>query len=96
MLSALKLSHILVSGGGALPEISDDDLVLDILCFLPRKEEWMAGGCLKYVLPLGKAKDKIEELLEKVAKGEVESFSVSLSEFDLPKSLKEQREKQQR
>jgi len=43
MLSALKLSHIMVSSGGVLPEISDDNLALDILCLLPRKEKRMAA-----------------------------------------------------
>jgi hypothetical protein len=40
-----------------------------------------------------KAKQKIMELLEKLAKGEVDSFSVSLSEFGLPKGWGEAEQK---
>jgi hypothetical protein len=70
------------------------DPVVDILCFLPKnREQWVAAGCLKYVLPIEKAKQKVMALLERLARGEIDSFSVSLSEFGLPKGWAETKQK---
>ena len=60
-----------------------EDPAIDIMCFLPRKEEGEAAVIKKYILPLEKAKAKVAELLEKVAKGEIDEFSVCLSEMTL-------------
>lgn len=73
-----------------------NDPAVDILCFLPKqRKSWIecVKRSLKYVLPMEKAKQKIMELLEKLAKGEVDSFSVSLSEFGLPKGWGEAEQK---
>jgi hypothetical protein len=71
-----------------------NDPIVDILCFLPKqRKSWIEAGCLKYVLPMEKAKQKIVELLEKLVKGEVDSFSVNLSEFGLPKGWGEVEQK---
>jgi len=57
------------------------DREIDIMVWLPRnRDEGMAAGCLKYVLSIEKAKQKVAQLIEKVASGEVDYFAVSLRE----------------
>lgn len=54
---------------------------IDILCVLPRKpEESIESGALHYVMPFREAKEKVLQLLDAVARGEVEYFAVNLHE----------------
>ena len=45
-----------------------------------RMDSWAADGSLRFLLPLDKAREKVLQLLERVARGEVEYFAVSLYE----------------
>lgn len=57
---------------------------VDIFCFYERKVEGKLEIKYKeYVVPAGRAGEKIRELLEKVVSGEISSFSVSLSDRTL-------------
>ena len=56
---------------------------------LPPRKEGEAAAIEKYILPLEKAKAKVAELLEKVAKGGIDEFSVCFSEMVL-KPLRKQ------
>jgi len=59
-----------------------NDKRIDILALLPGDINNWANekGCKRYVLPLEKAKQKVLQLLERVANGEIEYFAVSLHE----------------
>lgn len=63
------------------PPQKNCDVEIDIMAWLPKSlDEDMSAGCLKYVLPFERAKQKVVQLLERVARGEVEYFAVSLRE----------------
>ena len=68
----------------------DKGMVVDILCYLPPdKREWIASGYMKYVLPLEKAKEKMPQLLDRLAKGQIESISISPTVFGFPRAWEE-------
>jgi hypothetical protein len=80
----------------ALAEDTDKDadksMVVDILCYLPPdRKEWIASGYMKYVLPLEEAKRKISQLLDRLAKGEIESISISPTVFGFPRAWEKKR-----
>lgn len=65
------------------------DPAVEILCVLPKKvEESIESGALQYVMPLSMAKEKVMQLLEAVARGEVEYFAVNLREEPSPTDRK--------
>lgn len=69
-----------------------DSVVLDVVCFLPPdRREWIASGYMKYVLPLEGAKRKIPQLLDRLAKGEIEGTSISPTFFGFPRAWEEKR-----
>ena len=78
---------------GALAEKEGGgDVVLDVICFLPpNKREWIASGYMKYVLPLEEAKRKIPQLLDRLARGEIEGISISQTVFGFPRAWGERR-----
>lgn len=68
------------------------EAVVDVLCYLPPdRKEWIASGYMKYVLPLGEAKRKIPELLDRLAKGEIESISICPTVFGFPRAWERKR-----
>jgi len=69
---------------------ADKGMVVDILCYLPPdRKEWIASGYMKYVLPLEKAKEKIPQLLDRLASGEIEGISISPTVFGFPRAWEE-------
>jgi len=59
---------------------------VDILCFYEDRRD---NGkpqikCREYVVRASRAEERLRELLEKVIKGEIESFLVSISDAALP------------
>jgi hypothetical protein len=71
---------------------ADKSMVVDILCYLPPdRKEWIASGYMKYVLPLEEAKRKISQLLERLAKGEIESISIGPTVFGFPRAWEKKR-----
>ena len=70
-----------------MAEDADKSMVVDIICYLPPdRKEWIASGYMKYVLLLEEAKQKIPQLLDRLAKGEIESISISPTVFGFPSS----------
>jgi len=71
---------------------ADKSMVVDILCYLPPdRREWVASGYMKYVLPLEEAKQKIPQLLDRLAKGEIESISIGPTVFGFPRAWEKKR-----
>ena len=64
----------------------EGDKEIDITAWLPKGSEGgITAGCLRYVLPVERAKQKVVHLLERVVKGEVEYFAVGLYEVAPPR-----------
>jgi len=61
---------------------------ISILCFYEdrRSDGKIQIKCREYVVGVSRAEEKLRNLLEKVIKGELESFSVSMSDIALPKA----------
>ena len=59
---------------------------VDILCFYEgRRDDGKPQiKCREYVVRASRAEERLRELLEKVIKGEIESFLVSMSDAALP------------